>query len=550
MRTRFTSIRPACPAVLPRQTAATVNVQAVRRGSLTVSLCPALAIAAILMLAALFRLWHLHAFPPATDEIAYARWAVDIWRDHTRAGLIIPIMDDGKQPLLFWVEAGLYGLGLPPVLAGRMLSAGAGVLTVAVCYALARRFYGHAAGLAAAALYAVVPFAVWHDRLSLVDAPLTLAVAVVAYAVARMADEAGWRWSMLAAGAGLCAVGIKGPGVTTAILPALAWALLARQRRRTFLPLLLPAVVIGALYAFMMYGPLGWRFRYMVAVHSIDLRQPLPALVKAWAENADVLRSYLTGYFPAVWLVVLAGCSALPMLTRRRADLYVLGSAAAGVLPVIFYGWEIYSRYFLPGLPFVAVLWGRLLGVLAVWVCIRWPRWRSSYAWIHVLVVPVLLLPLAWRSLLIVRAPEHAPIARHDRWQYITAFPSGWGLREATDAIERDANGRLVFVLTTAQRSVTRDFVYLRFLDHPTIRHYVEWEVRQGTRSSLARWLTHGVPIYIVANRGREELESIERNWPDATVVARIPRPGGESEVVVYRLPQLASAQPSAETTG
>ncbi len=496
------------------------------------------AIAAILLLAALFRLWHLHAFPPATDEIAYAKWSVDIWRDHTRAGLLIPILDDGKQPLLFWIEAVLYGLGLPPVLAGRLLAAGAGILTVALCYALARRFYGPAAGLAAAGFYAVVPFAVWHDRLSLVDAPLTLAIVVVAYAAARLARTTAWRWSWLAALAGLCAVGIKGPGVTAAVFPCMAWVLLARARRQALLPLLAPAGLSVALYAFMMYGPLGWRFRYMVAVHSIDLRQPLPALIRSWAENADVLRSYLVGYFPPVWLALLAGSLLLPLGTRCRKDAYVLGGLAAMVLPVILYGWEIYSRYFLPALPFAALLWGRLVALPLTWVQGRHEWWPGVLT--RPLLpgaVALLLLPLAWQSGQIAVAPERAAIARHDRWQYITGFPSGWGLREATDAIERDAAGRLVFVLTTAQRSVTRDFVYLRFLDHPTIRHYVEWEVRQGTRSSLARWLTHGVPIYVVANSGREEPESIERNWPDATIVARVQRPGGESEVVVYRLP-------------
>lgn len=394
---------------------------------------------------------------PTTDEIAYAKWSVDIWRDHTRAGLLISIIDDGKQPLLFWIEAVLYGLGLPPVLAGRLLSAGAGILTTALCHTLARRLYGPVAGLAAAGLYAVVPFAVWHDRLSLVDAPLTLAVVVVAYAAARAATTGAWHWSGLAALAGVGAVGIKGPGVMAAVFPCLAWVLLARTRRQALLPLLASAGLIVALYGFMMYGPLGWRFRHMVAVHSIDLRQPLPARVRSWAENADMLRSYLTGYFPSLWLALLAGSLLLPLWTRRREDLYVLAGLAAMVLPVILYGWEIYSRYFLPGLPFGAVLWGRLVALSSSLLQKRSEQWPGVLAR-HLVLGPValLLLPLAWQSGQIALAPERAAIARHDRWQYITGFPSGWGLREATDAIERDAAGRLVFVLTTAQHSAAQ----------------------------------------------------------------------------------------------
>ncbi len=513
--------------------------QAPRRGGHGVSVHAVELVVAgmILLVAAALRLVQFHTFGPHSDELAYARWAVQIWRDHTRAGLLIPILDDGKQPLLFWVQALLYGLGLPPLTAGRVLSAAAGTLTVALVFALARRLSGFSGAIAAACLYTFSPFAVLHDRLGLSDSPLVLALTVTAYASLRAAQDAAWRWTVLAAAGGMAAAGIKGPGICAAAFPVLAALLFSRLRSSTLLRQALPAALTVAVYGVQMYGPLGARYRFQTALHTIDLGQPLPALAAAWRENADVLHTYMRAYFPGLWFVLLVGLLLLPLLTRRCSDLYLLGCTAAIVFPVVFVGWEIYSRYFLGGLPFVAVLWGSFVHRVAV-LARQHAQLRARRVEVLLVgVATVLLVPLAWQSLLLVIAPTQAALAAHDRWQYLTGPSAGWGFREAANALERDAGGRLVFVLTRPSHSETYDYIFLRFLDSPTIKHYVEWDIRQGTRASLARWYTHGVPIYLFVNSGREEPEAIERNWPDATVVARVQKPAGGGEVVVYRLP-------------
>jgi 4-amino-4-deoxy-L-arabinose transferase-like glycosyltransferase len=450
------------------------------------------------------------------------------------------------------VQALLYGLGLPVLLAGRLLAAGAGILTVALVYALGRRLFSSAAGLAAALCYAVAPFAVLHDRLSLVDAPLTLAMTLAAYASVRAAQEAAWRWAALAALAGLSAVGIKSSGVVTAAFPLLAALLLGRRRATALAQQAVAAALTMGLYAVMLFGPLGPRFRYMATLHAIDLHRPLPLVAAVWLENATALGDWLLGYFPGIWVGLLLAALLLPLVLRSRAGWYLLGCCSAVVLPVVFYGRgadAIYARYVLPGLPFVAVLWGHLITRLAARLHLlgrRLPaRLAAAGIWIGAparrgalaAALLVIVLPLAWSSALVVAAPQRAPILAFDYWQYLSGYPAGWGLAQATDALERDAAGRLVFVLTTPRRGVVRDFVYLRFLDHPTIKPYVEWDIRRGVRWSLERWYSHGVPIYLVASSGIEEPAAIERNWPDATIIARVPKPGTASEIVVYRLP-------------
>jgi hypothetical protein len=356
---------------------------------------------------------------------------------------------------------------------------------------------------------------------------------------------------VLAALAGMCAVGIKAPGVLSVAFLLLAALLLGRRHVRALGQHAIAAALTLGLYVFMIYGPLGARFQSTLRGHSVEWRGPLSLVAALWLENATALRDWLLGYVPGIWSGLLLAALLLPLVLRSRAGWYLLGCCGLVVLPVVFFGSGIYPRYVLPGLPVVAVLWGGLVTGLAGWLRTL-PRWlpagrsaaQGAAQWVGAplsALAPAgllaLVLPLAWGSALIVTAPQQAPIAALDRWQYISGWPAGWGLAQATDALERDAAGRLVFVLTTPQRSVVRDFVYLRFLDHPTIKQYVEWEIRQGVRTSLAHWSAHGVPIYLVANGGREEPATIERHWPDATIVARVPKPGTASEIVVYRLP-------------
>lgn len=131
-----------------------------------------------------------------------------------------------KAPLDLWLQvASVQLLGFSSV-ALRLPEVIAGIAAVALLYALGRRLFGRAAGLAAAATLAVLPASVLTARSDTMDAMMMAAVVLAAWCVVRAAQapEARVRW-MLAAGAALgLAFNVK---LAEALLPLPALLLLA-----------------------------------------------------------------------------------------------------------------------------------------------------------------------------------------------------------------------------------------------------------------------------------------------------------------------------------
>lgn len=84
-------------------------------------------------------------------------------------------------------------------LAGRVVTALLGTLTLPVLYALGRRTFGRKAGLLAALLYGVAPLAVLHAHFFTVDVPATFFVTLTLLWSARLLTEPNWKNYALAA---------------------------------------------------------------------------------------------------------------------------------------------------------------------------------------------------------------------------------------------------------------------------------------------------------------------------------------------------------------
>ena len=139
------------------------------------------------------------------DEAIYLRWGELAREGHAWVCLIDP-----KPPLHFWLIAGVMGWTRDPLLAGRLISVAAGVLSVpaivGVCEELARlskvRISGRVLGLLAAVLLIFCPYASFYQRLATADALFVLEMLVVVWLALRWAREwgqagvvAGWsRW--------------------------------------------------------------------------------------------------------------------------------------------------------------------------------------------------------------------------------------------------------------------------------------------------------------------------------------------------------------------
>jgi hypothetical protein len=314
----------------------------------------------------------------------------------------------------------------------------------------------------------------------------------------------------------------------------------------------------------------------MNQAHGLGLGDLLGLPWPVWLGNLAFLWEAMVFYLPGLLLPLALATPLLLVIDRTRcgAALAVLGWAAIGVAPIVLLGTLIYSRYFLPGLPFLCLLLARAAEVLGAYLTPRPPLRngaggtgrgqdgaRSASSATHLLpaspspqrsggrgvrsllaALPVALAVLSavpWAATDIVR-PLEAAYTPNDYCQYVACMSSGYGIEAVIDAIERDAGGKPAIILHQFNRfGLPYEYLFLRLGAHPTLRVYVE-DVQTGSREWLMRWSAHPVPIYAVLNRDEDHpwvMDMVEARWYDARIIAKVEKPGGRSAFAAYRLP-------------
>jgi 4-amino-4-deoxy-L-arabinose transferase-like glycosyltransferase len=130
-----------------------------------------------------------------------------------------------KPPASLWVmelSGRLFGFGSASMLVPQVLE---GVLTVAVLYAVVRRWHGHRAGLIAGVVMATTPVAALMFRFNNPDALLTLLITTAAYGVTRALEGGRTRW-LVVAGTALGFAFLAKMGQALLVVPGFAAAYL------------------------------------------------------------------------------------------------------------------------------------------------------------------------------------------------------------------------------------------------------------------------------------------------------------------------------------
>ena len=350
----------------------------------------AVALTLVLGIAALVRVWRIDAVGYNSDEAVYAGQGAAIAADPALKPFF-PIFR--AHPLLFqsFLSIGFHlGIG---ELFGRLAAAGVGVLTVLLVYRTGRLLFGSRAGIYSALVLALMPYHVLVTRQVLLDGPMTLFATLVLYFIVRfgLTRRPGW---LYAAGA------------------AMGLTLLAKE----------PGILLlGALYAFFALSP-------EVRVRARELTLSLAAMILviapyplslSLAGGAHTGRSYL------VWQLFRRPNHTLafyPVIVTQAVGVTVVLAAAFGLwfahrrwswrerlllswilFPACFFElWPVKGyQYLLPISPPLAILAGRALTLLPVWLArVRLEERRARFlAAAAVGVVVVSLAVPTWTAI-------------------------------------------------------------------------------------------------------------------------------------------------------
>jgi hypothetical protein len=468
------------------------------------------------------------------DESVYLFWARRIVTD----GRFWRPLADGKS-LHVWVLALVVPWVSDPLWWGRAVSILAGGVGMVAAWALGRRLMSERAGLIAAGLYVLCPFALLHDRMVLADVLLSSAAALSLLASLSLVDRPSTRRGVALGLALAACVLCKIPGLLVFTTPLLAWALLPKR----------PGIgrALGVAYAIavaLSAFPVAYFFRYSAQVQeqaALPGGDSGPSAVVA--QNLVTVAGWLWTYWtPAVCAVGLVSLVAA-VIGRRREELLLGACVLVPIAAFVLLSRSWFPRYVLfATIPFLVLTALSMSRLVSQGVGLA----RSRGVWWIVPPFVLALVAFLYPALdfdwpLLVR-PETAPFADVDRLQYVDGWMAGYGREEVVRAVarerERSPEGIVVEVGGTVKHGWRPLHLMLRarFMNDPGVDLEVGDVLDPQNRAALlAR--AEGRPAFVAF---AVEGEATPAVLGPPLVVDR--RPDGTVATMLYRLsPDLPS---------
>jgi 4-amino-4-deoxy-L-arabinose transferase-like glycosyltransferase len=395
--------------------------------------------------------------------------------------------------------------GYDPLWVGRLTSVLAGAASLGGMWALTwELFKNKKLAFLAAVLYLVSPFALLYDRMALYDSmvaafsiwSLYLGVLLVRTLRLDVALIAGMVFAggMLNKTSGFLSLYLL-PGT----LLLFDWAKRDRVGR---LVKWVGLVVVAAVLSLMLYSILRLSpLFHMIAqkdnvfVFSVSefLTQPFRFLEGNLKGEFDWVRSYMT--LPLFALAMLA------IVYPSRSWCEKLLLAGWGLVPMVglaTFGKVLYPRFVLfMTMPLLILAAVGLAGLM-----------RRLGRWGVVALVACLVMPL-YMDYFILTNPKQAPITKSDKDQYISDWPSGWGVSEVNAFLASEATKRKITVITEGTFGLMPYAVEIYLVDNPNVEIKGIWPLPEELPQEFADAASDHKTYFILFQR-----QSPPEAWP------------------------------------
>jgi 4-amino-4-deoxy-L-arabinose transferase-like glycosyltransferase len=497
-----------------------------------------IALIGIFVLYFLTRLLFLGRLPVFFDESIYIRWS----QQALRGGKLLVSLTDGKPPLHVWLMIPFVSLFKDPLIAGRLASVAAGALTVWGMFLLGLEIQDRRLGLTSAFLYVVCPFTLWYDRVAITEGLLLTLFVFAAYFALRAARTLNPWWILpIAACLGL---GLLTKGTAQLLFVILPFAYLVRDGassqvnvRRPFLRwvgvLLCSFVLAFGIYSLLrfssMYHMIGIRSAITTKGFGEVLRHPFDVFFSNMGAIAGTLVVFMT---PPLLIAGLAGL--LYGLIRKMRGVYFLWVwvlVVAVIEAFISKHWmfeTILPRLFHCILPplLLAAAYAVVKGLEAL------RGWKASSAAVWALTACLVLVALLafpfYTDALILADPSAAPLPKWVRAQYITDWPSGWGIADSVDFLKKVSNhGSLVVGSNIKGIGLPTDGLLMYLSENKRVRVVPFSFTAREFPAELVE-ASREYPTYVVFNSFPGHLRP-PAEWP-LDLIKKFPKDGNNSQ--------------------
>jgi len=410
----------------------------------------------ILTLGLILRLYNLTLLPVFVDEAIYIRWAQVMQAEPTLR--FLPL-SDGKQPFFMWSVIPFLKIFSDPLFAGRFVSVLSGIGTLVGVFALSYLlFKNRIVSLVSSVIYALSPFAVFFDRMALVDSMLTFFGVWTLFFGVLTAKTLRLDFAMLTGFVLGGALLTKSPAIFFVILLPSVVLFLAKLGLKYILKLCV-LLFVTYLIAYGMYNVLrlGPNF-HLVRIRNADYVYPFTHVFERpldpFLPYIDRVKEYIWIMGPSVLIVLTAVGIFYGLKRKPKATLLLM---AWGILPVLVvseFSKTMTARYIYFSVPYFFILASlTFLGVNSVHtggrlnsqgVKLIHPKGGlGSHPWVFgifyklsLVILLVFFLHSAWLDYQLLTDPQKASLPRSERSGYLEEWTAGTGIREVAEYIK------------------------------------------------------------------------------------------------------------------
>ena len=428
---------------------------------------------ALLVIVYLFsRFYSILSLPIFTDEAIYIRWAQIAKQD---ANWRFISLTDGKQPMFIWLMMISLRFIQDPLLAGRVVSVGAGFFTLIGMYFLGREiFKNNKIGLISSALYVIFPMSLVYDRMALYDNLVgTFAVwslFLIILLVRRIRLDIALILGMMVGGGVLT----KTNAFFNIYLLPLSLILFnwteknTKKRLIKWLGLAAIAVIIAyCFYSILRLSP----YFYIITEKNANfvyplkdwLEHPFTFFIGNWKAFWDWTNRYLT--WPLLALAVGSFFISKSFL-REKIVLFLWF-----IIPIVALG--LFGKTLFPRFIFFMIL--PLLPLIAFSLVNIYTKFKMLYIF---LIFLFLVFMLAFKTdYLILNDFANAHIPVSDTNQYLTDWPAGGGIKKSIEFFEKEAKKGKIYIATQGTFGLMPYALEIYLVNNPNIKIDGYWPV-------------------------------------------------------------------------
>lgn len=439
-------------------------------------------VTALLIVAYLaIRLYNILHLPIFTDEAIYIRWAQIAKQD---ASWRFISLTDGKQPMFVWLEVFTLRLFKDPLMAGRVVSVGAGFASMVGLFFVGKELFKNKwIGFLSATLYLIYPFGLVYDRMAMYDSlvgTFTIwALYVEILLVRKVKPELGFILGLVIGGGMLTKTNADFSMILLPVtLVLFDWHQKDAKKKlwQWVIYAGIAVILANVYYSILRLSPWYYIIGEKNDLFVYPLRQWIHHPFTYFFSNFHALFNWFATYF--TWPLIIAVLGSLIINKSKIWEkLLMLAWFVVPFIALALFGKQIYPRFILfmtlSLLPLVAYCFYQIFKVLRPQI-------------IAIIVVSLFILPALYSDYYIVTNISKAPIADSDLGQYINGWPSGVGVREAISYISEKATHGKVYLATQGTFGLMPYAFQMYLSNNPNITIQGYWPIDQNLPNSLA----------------------------------------------------------------